>query len=228
MAYLVGPASTLATVAKEEAAFLAALGILVFVVAPAFVLLLDRRAFSGRKPEDSSGPPLPESLREVVLLGRRYFVHWECGLVLDQEAEFVQWGHLMFDHADRIQTRPPIPAIVALFVLLPHGRTHTWVFPNASRQAQANDVVSGLFWIRCDNTEEFFLSFNHTTGKSEVLPGLTGANRARKFLAFIATSLGGAVTFHLVTGTWTYSLGMAVVASAIVVPLSATAITATR
>jgi len=231
-----------------------AAGVLILVLAPILLLFFDRRAFPRPKVQDPAWMTLPESLQEVALLGRRYFVQWHCGLVVDKETTIETRQHMsvMVDRTNQvqpveIQTAREVIRKDALWVRLQDGREKAWNFTNASLQARPSHVVSGLGRTLRDGSAEFILGFNHTTEQLEVLSGLSSANRPRKFLAFIAITLCGAVAFHLAfgsiirgrkpytdpqwwlhTGTWGYPLVLAAVVCAIVVPVAAAVITGIR
>jgi hypothetical protein len=260
----VAPGAPAAYVSKEQAELDKAIrdsivwwiasGVLILVLAPLFVLFFDRRALPRPQAQDPSWLTLPESLREIALLGRRYLVQWHCGLVVEKETtiETRQHVNVTVDRANQmrpveIQTAREILRKDALWVRLQDGRESAWNFTNASLQARPSHVVSGLGRTLRDGSTEFILSFNHTTGQSEVLAGLANANRPRKFFAFVATTLCGALAFHLAfgsiiaggvpytnpqwwfhTGTWGYPVGMAAVVCAIVVPVSAAVVTGIR
>jgi hypothetical protein len=179
------------------------------VLAPVFVFALDRRRLRGAAHASPAGAPvsLPETLRAIHVLGRRYEVELHSGRVMEKESSTEHhvsttvtqsgpatvMGDQVFVPAPQIHTATTITRKDCLWVRAADGRESAWNFTNAALQARPGHVVSSVGRRRRDGSLEFLLACNHSTGQVDSFGGLGNAHQARRLSAWGATTFVGAL-----------------------------------
>ena len=230
--------------------------VVIVVLAPVFVLGFDRRRLTGGGSASAitSEVSLPDTLSNIRVLGRQYEVQLLTGLVVDKESHTEHQvqvtatqggpatvvGDQVFMPQPQIHTATTITRKDCLWVRGADGRESAWNFTNAAMQARAGHVVSSVGRRLRNGSTEFLLASNHTTGQMDTFDGLSSAHRARRLLAWLATTFAGALgvllAFHqllasggasvdmramLQPSNWTYPLIAAGILAAILVGISA-------
>ncbi len=230
--------------------------LVMIVLAPVFVLSFDRRRLKGG---GSAGAikgvvTLPDALSTIRVLGRQYEVQLLTGLVVDKESHTEHQvqvtttsggpatvvGDQVFMPQPQVHTATTITRKDCLWVRDADGRESAWNFTNAALQARPSHVVSSVGRRLRDGSTEFLLASNLTTGQLDTFVGLSNAHRARRLLAWLATTFAGALGILLAfrqllaiggasvelrpmlqPSNWTYPLIIAGFIAAILVGISA-------
>jgi len=183
--------------------------IVVTVLAPVFVLALDRRRLKGGGLADAatSVVALPDALSTIRVLGRQYDVQLLTCLVVDKESHTEHQVHVtatqggpatvvgdqVFMPQPQFHTATTITRKDCLWVRGADGRESAWNFTNAALQARPSHVVSTIARRLKDGSLEFLLACNHSTGQTDTFAGLSNAHRTRWLLAWLATTFVGAL-----------------------------------
>jgi len=160
-------------------------------------------------PEGSMDPSkLPESLRAFQVLGARYELETQSGLVIEEKT----WSETYVN----VSTTPGSTQGVGNEAYYTPGSTYTsstavqkdrvwvrtldghetaWTFTGGTFPTRQGHVITGIFRRLSNGSSAFFMAYNHTTGQLQMFDAADQVDKVRKFLPWVVTTVLGTAGF---------------------------------
>jgi hypothetical protein len=158
-------------------------------------------------------PPLPESLRTVMVPGLSYPVTVLSGLVVEEKSststrlvtttqpgEVYNIGNQFFYAPGSTTTTSVSPQTDLVWIKTPDRKETYWTFTGGTFKTRAGHLISAIARATREGTLDFLLAYNHSTGQLDPLGG-SGAHGTR-FGRWVwpLSALIGAIGFGIAFG----------------------------
>lgn len=202
---------------KHEAAKAAPVALLTLAVM-IFIATIMMRGTSNASLVDGQLPLqqtalLPDSLRTVELPGVEYALGVLSGRVIDKETtlnttvqttvrtgQVYSMGNEIHTIPGQVMTSTTTTQTDLVWIETPEGQETSWTFTGGTFKARPGHVLSVIGRAARGGGMAFLMAYNHTTAQLEVFNYREAHLTRRGFLAWMASSLVGAVGFAIVFG----------------------------
>jgi hypothetical protein len=169
----------------------------------------DRPFVPSARPATAGDPAqLPDPLRVLQVLDRKYEVELMSGLVVEEKTwaetytttratggDTYTVGDQMVTNPVQYQTSSSTVQKDRVWLKDLTGHESAWVFSGGVLDSRPGHILSRIGWRASPDRVEFLIAYNHTTGQFATFPAIREANASMRRGPFWAVTLVGTVGF---------------------------------